>query len=104
MEGGNTLEDGVAASKVLEEAGLDLLDISGGMCGSTRPNHKEQGYFNELTAAIKKEVSIPVILTGGITDGESAKKLLEDEKADLIGIGRALLKDSKWAKKVMEAN
>lgn len=41
MEGGNTLEDGVAASKVLEEAGLDLLDISGGMCGSTRPNHKE---------------------------------------------------------------
>ncbi|WP_455539303.1 NADH:flavin oxidoreductase [Terrisporobacter sp.] len=102
IDGGNTLEDGVAASKLFEKAGVDLLDISGGFCGIIRPDHKEAGYFSELSQAIKKEVSIPVILTGGITEGEQAEKLLEEYKADLIGVGRAILKDSTWAKKVVE--
>ena len=104
MEGGSTLSDGVAASRVLEKAGLDLLDISGGFCRITRPKHKEPGYFGELTEAIKKEVSVPVILTGGITKGEHAEKLLKEGKADFIGVGRAIFKDSEWAKKVVEAN
>ena len=101
MEGGSTLEDGVAASKAFEKAGVDLLDISGGFCGFMRPEHNEQGYFAELTEAIKKEVTIPVILTGGITEGEAAELLLEQGKADLIGVGRAILKDSEWAKRVV---
>jgi len=104
MEGGSTLSDGVAASKALEKAGLDLLDISGGLCRITRPDHKEPGYFGELTEAIKKEVSVPVILTGGITKGEHAEKLLKEGKADFIGVGRAIFKDSEWAKKVVDAN
>lgn len=102
IEGGSTLLDGVDASKAFEKAGVDLLDISGGFCGFMRPEHNEQGYFAELTEAIKKEVSIPVILTGGIVDGDAAEHLLEEQKADLIGVGRAILKDSEWAKKAME--
>lgn len=100
-EGGSTLEDGVEAAKLIEKAGIDLLDISGGFNGYLNPNNKEQGYFSELTEAIKKSVAIPVILTGGIIDGEAAENLLEEGKADLIGIGRAILKDSNWAKNVM---
>ncbi|WP_099468068.1 NADH:flavin oxidoreductase [Konateibacter massiliensis] len=103
-EGGSTLEDGVLASKAFEKAGVDLLDISGGFCRYMRPGHKEQGYFGELTEAIKREVTIPVILTGGIVDGESAESLLEQGTADFIGVGRAILKDSEWAKKVIEKN
>ena len=53
----------------------------------------EQGYFGEITQAIKETVSIPVILTGGITDVQAAKELLQNGKADLIGVGRAILKD-----------
>lgn len=102
-DGGNTLEDGVTACKAFEKAGIDLLDISGGFCGITRPDHKEPGYFSELTDAIKKEVSVPVILTGGITEGEQAEKLLIDNKADLIGVGRAILKDSNWAKNTISS-
>lgn len=89
------------ASKAFEGAGIDLLDISGGFCGYIRHENKEQGYFSELTEAIKKEVSIPVILTGGIVDGEAAEKFLEENKADFIGVGREILKDSNWAKNVM---
>lgn len=102
MDGGNTLTDGVEACKAFEKAGVDLLDISGGLCGMTRPDNKEPGYFGELSEAIKKEVSIPVILTGGITEGCHAETLLKEGKADLIGVGRAILKDSKWAKKAFD--
>lgn len=101
MIGGSTLEDSVTAAKILEKAGIDMLDISGGFCGYVRPNAKTQGYFSELTEAIKQVVNIPVILTGGITDYNVAEMLLKDNKADLIGVGRAILKDSLWAKKAI---
>ena len=45
-------------------------------------------------------VAIPVVLTGGIVDASAAEMLLAQEKADLIGVGRAILKDSGWAKKL----
>ena len=60
-----------------------------------------EGYFSELTERIKKIVSIPVMLTGGVVTPLGADKLLEEKKADLIGVGRALLKDSLWAKKAI---
>ena len=103
-EGGTTLEDSVEAARILEQAGIDLLDISGGFCGYTRPGAKEQGYFQELTEAIKKAVSIPVLLTGGITEAAAAESLLKENKADLIGVGRAILKDSLWAKQAILAS
>lgn len=99
MEGGSTKADSVKAAVMFEKAGVDLLDISGGFCGSINPQIKEQGYFAELTKPIKDAVSIPVILTGGIVDGAVAEELLAAGQADLIGVGRAILKDSLWAKK-----
>ncbi len=98
IDGGITLDDSIIAAKEFEKAGIDLLDISGGHRGYTRPKAKGQGYFSDLTEAIKKNVSIPIILTGGIVDAESAEDLLKNNKADLIGVGRAILKDSQWAK------
>ncbi len=94
---GSTIEDSVQASKLLESYGVDLLDISGGMNGYTIPGHNEPGYFSEMTEKIKANVSIPVILTGGVTTADEAEQLLKDKKADLIGVGRAIFKNSKWA-------
>jgi NADPH2 dehydrogenase len=99
MEGGTTTQDSVIAAKEFEKAGVDILDISGGFCGYVIPGATDQGYFSPFTEAIKKAVSIPVILTGGITDAEAADELLAEGKADLIGVGRAIYKDSKWAKR-----
>lgn len=102
MDGGSSIDDGAKAACLLSEVGLDLLDVSGGFGGFKRDANAEPGYFSDATVAIKKEVDIPIILTGGISDKASAEKLLQEKKADLIGIGRALLKDSAWAKKVIE--
>jgi len=102
-EGGTTIEHSQIAAKEFEKAGITILDISGGLLGFTSPESSSQGYFSPLTEAIKKVVSIPVILTGGIIDSQAVQQLLEDGKADLIGVGRAVLKNSNWAKQAIES-
>lgn len=101
-EGGTTIEDSVAASVVFEKEGVDLLDISGGYCGYVHPTEKSQGYFKEITEALKKAVNIPVLLTGGITDLEAADEILEKDQTDLIGIGRVIYNDSNWLHEAIE--
>ncbi len=96
MPGGAKEEDAVQAAILLEQEGVDLLDISGGMCFYTRPGHPEPGYFSSMTEKIKAQVSVPVLLTGGVKTPAEADALLREGKADLIGVGRALLKDAGW--------
>jgi NADH:flavin oxidoreductases, Old Yellow Enzyme family len=101
MEGGLTVEDSKRAASAFEKAGVDILDISGGMCRYTIPGTHEPGYFSPFSLAIKEVVSIPVLLTGGITKLDEAEVILRSKKADLIGVGRAIYKDSDWAKNAM---
>jgi 2,4-dienoyl-CoA reductase-like NADH-dependent reductase (Old Yellow Enzyme family) len=103
MERGTSMEDLKVAAKSFEEAGVDMIDITGGMCGFILPDNKEQGYFSELSETVKSVVHIPVILTGGITEAAAAEKLLMDGKADFIGVGRAILNDSSWARNAIES-
>ena len=102
-EGGTTINDSIVAARAFEAAEVDALDVSGGFCGYSIPGTSEQGYFAPLTEALKQVVSIPVILTGGIKDAETADRLLQGGKADLIGVGRAIMSDSLWAKKAVES-
>jgi len=74
MKGGSTIEDSEIAAVEFEKAGISILDISGGFCGFIVKGLSGEGYFSPLTEAIKKVVSIPVILTGGITDVIAAEK------------------------------
>lgn len=101
LQGGNKEEDAVAAAKIFEDAGIDVLDISGGMCGYVNPENSKPGYFGAESKAIKDAVSIPVISTGGVKDPEDVEALLEAEIADLIGVGRTVMKDSQWAERTL---
>ncbi len=101
MEGGSTIDDSVAAARLLECAGADLLDISGGMCRYTRRGHSEAGWFADMSTAIKQAVSIPVLLTGGVKTGEQAEELLQRGAADMIGVGRAMMHDAAWSAKAL---
>jgi 2,4-dienoyl-CoA reductase-like NADH-dependent reductase (Old Yellow Enzyme family) len=102
MPGGSTVEDSVGAASEFGKAGVDILDISGGLCGYINPNTAKAGYFSDVSSSIKQAVSIPVILTGGITTAQQAEELLYCGAADLIGVGRAILNDSDWAAKAMK--
>ena len=52
-----------------------------------------------MSKKIKEAVSIPVLVTGGVETVEQAEHLIEDGAADLVGVGRALLKDPCWTGK-----
>ena len=101
--GGTTVEDSQIAAGEFERAGVDILDISGGFCSYSVPGLSGQGYFAPLSEAVKQFISIPVILTGGVTEAEAADRLLAERKADLIGVGRAILNDSGWARRAVES-
>jgi NADPH2 dehydrogenase len=103
IDGGTTIEDSRIAAAEFVKAGVDIVDISGGFCGYVVSGLTSQGYFSSLSSAIKEVVPVPVILTGGVTDASAADKLLSEKKADLIGVGRAILKDSNWAKNAYES-
>lgn len=100
---GTHIEDSVAFALKLENSGVDIIDVSGGMCGSEPKQLKHQkGYFIPQAHEIKKAVKIPVIGVGGITSAVYADNLVKEGKVDLVAIGRAFLKDATWAEKAIE--
>jgi 2,4-dienoyl-CoA reductase-like NADH-dependent reductase (Old Yellow Enzyme family) len=59
----------------------------------------EEGWRVYLAEEIKKVVEIPVITVGVIKTPELAEKILQDEKTDLVAIGRGLIADPELPKK-----
>lgn len=101
LDGGSRLEDIGEAVMSFENSGVDLLDISGGLCRFKNPLSKEPGWFKELSKIARDASNCPVILTGGVKKIADAESLLEGGYADLIGIGRAMLMDAKWSRKAL---
>lgn len=103
IPGGLTIGESVRFASLLAAAGVDCIDVSGGLCGSA-PEHLQsiQGYFVPLAEAIKGVVEIPVIVAGGITEPEFADRLIRAGKVDLVAVGRAQLKDPRWAARARE--
>ncbi len=100
---GTQIEDSVAFAVLLEKAGVDVIDVSGGMCGSEpKQLRRIVGYFVPQATEIKRAVKVPVIGVGGIRDAEFADRLVRDGKVDLVAVGRAIWKDAKWAQKAAE--
>jgi NADPH2 dehydrogenase len=101
---GTHVEDAVAFALKLQEAGVDILDVSGGMCNSMpRQLAQVKGYFIPQAEAVKKAVKVPVIGVGGITEPAFADQLVVEGKVDLVAVGRALLHDNEWAQKAAQA-
>ena len=98
LPGGSTEADAVTAAQMLEANGVDLIDLSGGMCGFVLRDRTEPGYFGTMSEKVRSAVHTPVLLTGGIQTVADAERLLAEGKADLIGVGRALMRDAEWRK------
>lgn len=97
--------DSIAYARELEKAGVDCLDISSGGFAQTpvTPTQKtEMGTLVFLAEAIKKDVNIPVIGVGRINTPEVAEEILAQGRADMVAIGRQLIADPFWPKKVRE--
>jgi 2-enoate reductase len=101
---GRHLDEGLEMARRLERAGVDALHVDGG-CYEVW-NRVIPGMYEEpacqipLAEAVKAVVTIPVIAHGKLGVPAVARRVVEDGKADFVAIGRALLADPEWAKKV----
>ena len=107
IAGGNTVENMLQLIPELEKRGVDAFEISGGsqyeLPNKIMPSHGEECATNLKEALRIKEIShIPVLLVGKINEAKLARSLGEEEKVDGIVLGRALLADADFVKKVKE--
>ncbi len=98
QRGGFTEDESILVARALEEAGIDLLEISGGtyehgaMMGVTQreSTRAREAYFLEFAEKLRTEVSLPLMVTGGFRTREGMESALASGAVDVIGLGRPL--------------
>jgi len=108
-EGGREIAESQGIARRLEELGISALHVSAGISMRAEayawvnpPTAFPPAPFIDDAAAIKRVVNLPVIAVGKIPSPALAEKILQEGKADLIALGRPLIADPQWPKKVRE--
>lgn len=95
-EGGWRVEDSVRLAQRLSELGVDLIDCSSGgiVPGVAIPS--APGYQVAFAERVRREAGVRTAAVGLITQAEQAETLLQSGQADLVLLGRELLRDPYW--------
>ena len=107
LEGGLTTPDAVHAAKLLDKAGIDAIEVSGGTPASgklgpvrVKIDTPDQQMYNLASARdIKKAVSCPVMVVGGFRDYEAASAVIAQGDADYISLARPLIREPNLPKR-----
>ncbi len=106
LDGGWTIEDSINFCHILREQGVDVVDCSSGgnsSKGATASGQKRKSGFQvPFAAKIKKEVGIKTQAVGLIRTYDFANTILQEEKADLIALGRQHLFNPFWTNQARE--
>jgi len=106
QDGGISIEETVALSKELEKLGIACIHISGGnivtLHAQVVPSYLPLAFNVWAAEAVKKAVAIPVIASGSLTSPELAEDVLREGKADFVSLGRPLLADPHFVRKLEE--
>ena len=108
MPGGVTVDMARQTAKLLEEAGADMVGVSGGAYGSypviVPPYDQPRGCNVPLAAAVKEVVKVPVAVAGRLDDPLVADEVLVTGKADVIAVARGLLADPELPNKALRGD
>lgn len=98
---GNSPEDFVTYASWMKEDGIDLIDCSSGAVVPAKIN-VYPGYQVPFAEKIRNAADIPTAAVGLITTGRQAEEILQNQRADLIFIGREFLRDPYWPRSAAE--
>ncbi len=99
-EGGWTLEDSVKAARLIKAEGVDLIDCSTGGASRNADIPVGPDYQVPFAAGIRKDAEMATGAVGLITEAAQANAIIADGRADLVLMGRELLRDPNWPHRV----
>lgn len=103
-EKGRDLEEGLQTAKLLESYGYDALDVDVGCYDAWWWNHPpmymEKGPYRKYAKLVKETVKVPVFMAGRMDTPEMAESCVKDGTCDVISLGRPLLADPDYVKKL----
>jgi len=105
VPGSNTSRETPLFAKVYEEAGVDIINVTGGWHEARVPQlpmELPRAGYAYLAANIKKAVNVPVMASNRISSPDEAERILRDSMADMVNLGRVLIADPYWPKKAMQ--
>lgn len=95
LPGGLTIDDQVQVARWLKESGVDAVDCSsGGVAHAVLA--PGPGYQVPFADQIRREVGIPTLAVGLISTPELAEEIVRNGRADLVALGRELLRHPQW--------
>ncbi len=91
-----TLDQTVELARLLKEDGVDFLDCSSGgnVVGAKIPTGP--GYQVPFAERVRREAGMPTIAVGEITSPQQAEQIVRSGQADLVALGRELLRNPHW--------
>ena len=101
VRGGFHERDALFVAKRLDEMGIDAIEMSGGIpaAGHLGPAREkirkasDEAYFLPLAKKIRRQVSVPVILVGGVRSLKAVNRILNTGAADLVSMARPLIRE-----------
>ncbi len=101
IDGGLDEEEAVQAAMILEAAGVDAIEVSGGMDASGDQaasridvfDEEQEMYFLGHAQAIKRSVKIPVGVVGGIRSYSVAQNAIKHGLVDFVSLSRPLIRE-----------
>ncbi|HSW14751.1 MAG TPA: NADH oxidase, partial [Solimonas sp.] len=109
MHGGFSEQDSMQVVSALAEAGVDLIEISGGtyespaMTGASVPasTAAREAYFLAYAEQVRQRVSVPLMVTGGFRSGAGIAAALDGGATDMIGLSRPLAVQPDFSKRLL---
>ena len=96
VEGGWRIEDSVELAKRLKAAGVDLVDCSSGGNVTAAKPPLGPGYQVPIAEAVRNQAGIATATVGLITEAKHADEIIRSGQADVVLLGRELLRDPHW--------
>lgn len=99
---GLMVDDMIKASEILEKAGVDGIEMSGGTFLSGKYSPSRQGkpgpgepeaYYEAAAKRYRKTVKTPLILVGGLRTFETAEKLVSEGVVDYVAMCRPFIRE-----------
>lgn len=96
QRGAFTEEESMEVIQMLDQEGMDLIEVSGGtyeraaMVGTMQKEStkKREAYFMDFIVKIREKISSPLMLTGGFRTANAMESAIENGELDLVGLGR----------------